>query len=73
MEKNLIRSCAHAMPVEIIWLINSFVLAKYIQQKKFKSYQQQLINIKLIKKDFPQEKNLKIQLLTSVPGIKLKL
>ena len=61
------------MPVENIWLKNSFVLAKYIQQKIFKSYQQQLIKIKLIKKDFPQEKNLKIQLLTSVPGIKLEL
>ena len=73
MEKNLTRICAHSKHVENIGLINSFVLVKYVQQKKFKSYQQQLIKIKLIKKDFPQEKNLKIQLLTSVPEIKLEL
>ena len=49
-EKILIRICAHAMPVENILLINSFVLAKNIQQREFKLYQQKLIKIKLIKR-----------------------
>ena len=52
MEKNLTRICAHSKHVENIGLINSFVPAKYIQQKIIKSYQQQLIKIKLIKRIF---------------------
>ena len=51
------------MHVESIWLINSFVIAKYIQQKKFKSYHQQLTKIKLVKRISLKKRILKYNLL----------